>query len=295
MLRCLALLLAAASMLSLLHAQTLEPRLYAPAPVGTNFLLLGYGYSEGGVTSVARLEDADVEMRCVMAAYARSIDIAGDSGKVDLLIPACDLTGEALLDGRPVAGEVRGAGDIKARVSWNFYGAPALSPEAYGSYTQDLIAGTSIQLTAPTGQYDRNRLLNNGANRWAVKPGVGLSKRLGATVVELAADAEFYTANSDHISGRVYRQKPVYSLQAHLIHTLPRGIWIALNVNYYAGGETSLDHVTEGKSLSNNRAGLTAAFPLGAAQSIKLYGSSGVNTRYGTDFDTAGIAWQYRF
>jgi hypothetical protein len=163
-----------------LHAQSLEPRLYSNAPTGTNFLLLGYSYSDGGVTSVTRLENADIAMHCMVSAYARFIDIAGDSGKVDLVVPACNLKGRAQIEGQPIAGEINGLGDIKARISWNLYGAPALPPKAYGSYTQDLIIGTSLQLTAPTGRYAYNRLLNTGANRWAFKPGIGLSKRWAA-------------------------------------------------------------------------------------------------------------------
>jgi len=35
--------------------------------------------------------------------------------------------------------------------------------------------------------------------------------------------------------------------------------------------------------------------PINRRQSIKLYYSSGVVTRTGTDFDTVGAAWQYRW
>ena len=41
--------------------------------------------------------------------------------------------------------------------------------------------------------------------------------------------------------------------------------------------------------------GLTVALPINRRQSLKLYYSSGVVTRTGTDFDTIGGAWQYRW
>jgi hypothetical protein len=33
---------------------------------------------------------------------------------------------------------------------------------------------------------------------------------------------------------------------------------------------------------------------LPGSRSIKLYASTGVSTRFGNDFDTVGLAWQYR-
>src|SRR5215471_3466601 len=59
------------------HAQALEPRSYANTPVGINFVLLGYGYTEGGVTFDASIPitDASVHVHTGLVAYARSIDV----------------------------------------------------------------------------------------------------------------------------------------------------------------------------------------------------------------------------
>ena len=51
----------------------------------------------------------------------------------------------------------------------------------------------------------------------------------------------------------------------------------------------------KGERLGNVRLGLTLALPVTRRNSIKLYGSIGVYTRTGTDFQAAGIAWQYRW
>jgi mannose-6-phosphate isomerase-like protein (cupin superfamily) len=45
----------------------------------------------------------------------------------------------------------------------------------------------------------------------------------------------------------------------------------------------------------NVRLGITVALPLGRHFSLRLYGSSGVYTRTGTNFDAAGLALTYRW
>lgn len=72
------------------------------------------------------------------------------------------------------------------RASASRSGAPALSLEDFASYKQDLIIGASLQTSAPLGQYDSDKLLNVGANRWSVKPELGISKGWGPLTVEIA-------------------------------------------------------------------------------------------------------------
>ena len=40
---------------------------------------------------------------------------------------------------------------------------------------------------------------------------------------------------------------------------------------------------------------MTYALPLNAQHSLKFYANTGVITRIGNDFDTLGVAWQFRF
>jgi hypothetical protein len=61
----------------------------------------------------------------------------------------------------------------------NLFGAPALSVKDFASYKQNTIIGLSLAVTAPAVQYDSQRLVNIGANRWSLKPEIGISKALG--------------------------------------------------------------------------------------------------------------------
>jgi hypothetical protein len=91
------------------------------------------------------------------------------------------------------------------------------------------------------------------------------------------------------------RAGPDLLVSGHLIYNFQSGIWAALNATYYAGGKTSIDGVQSDDEQSNVRVGATLTFPINIHNSIKLYGSTAVETRVGGDFNMLGIAWQHRW
>jgi hypothetical protein len=190
---------------------------------------------------------------------------------------------------------VDGLGDSRFRLSVNLYGAPALTLKEFAGYRQDLIIGASLQVSAPTGQYDNTRVINIGTNRWWFKPEIGISKTAGPWTLEAAAAATLYTDNDDFYGGNTRSQEPIYALQGHAIYSFRSGVWGSLDVNYFTGGETSINDTLRNDLQKNWRVGVTLAFPVDAHHSLKLYGSSGVSARTGNNYDLLGAAWQYRW
>jgi hypothetical protein len=278
-------------------AQDLEPRSYANIPVGMNFLVAGYGYTDGSVLSdpSVPIEDADVQVHGSVLAYARSLDFWGCSGKVDVIVPYASADGSGLFMGEKRQRDISGFADPRFRVSVNLYGAEALSLKEYADYQQDIILGASLQIAPPLGQYDADKVLNLGTNRWAFKPEIGLSKAWNQLTTELALGAYFYTDNDDFFGGKHREQDPIYSAQTHLIYSFRNGVWASLDGTYYWGGRTTVDGVRGDDLQENTRVGATLAIPVNRQNSIKLYASAGVSTRFGNDFDLIGIAWQYRW
>jgi Putative MetA-pathway of phenol degradation len=278
------------------HAQALEPRSYANTPVGINFLLLGYGYTEGdvGVDASSPVKDVKVNVHAGLLAYARSLDVGGLSGKVLGVLPFAEASGSAKVAGQGRDRQVFGLADPLLRISVNFFGAPALSMEDFPTYRQDIIVGAGLQVTAPLGQYDSTKLLNVGTNRWSFKPELGVSKAWGPVILELIPAITFFTKNDDFLDGKTLQQDPIYSVQGHLIYEFFPALWAALDATYYAGGRTSIDG-EKGEQPENVRLGLTAALSVSRHQSIKLYGSTGIYNRTDNDFWAVGIAWQYRW
>ena len=91
------------------------------------------------------------------------------------------------------------------------------------------------------------------------------------------------------------QQNPLYAAQAHLIYNFSEVLWAALDVTYYTGGTTSVNGVAKADFQQNGRGGATVSRTLDRRHSLKLYFGSGAIVRTGTKFDTAGLAWQYRW
>lgn len=278
------------------HAQALEPRSYVNTPVGINFVLVGYGYTQGevGFDASVPITDAKVRVHAGVVAYARSLDVWGLSGKVVAALPFAEASGSAKLAGQGHDRQVYGLADPLLRVSVNVYGAPALSMADFPAYRQDVIVGVSLQVTAPIGQYDSSKLLNIGTHRWSFKPELGVSKAWGSLTLELIPAITFFTDNTDFLGGKTLQQDPIYSMQGHLIYEFFPWFWAALDATYYAGGRTTIDG-EKGAEQENVRLGMTGALSLSRHQSIKLNGSTGAYNRTDTNFWAVGIAWQYRW
>jgi hypothetical protein len=279
------------------QSQDIEPRTYSNAPVGVNFLIAGYAYTRGGIAFDPALpvSEPDLETSNALLAYARVLDLWGKSGKLDIILPYTWVSGSASVAGNTVERVVDGFADPKLRLSINLYGAPALALKEFKEYKQDLIVGASLQVSAPWGQSDDTRVINIGANRWGLKPEIGMSKAIGPWTLELSTAVNLFGDNKDFFGGKRRSQDPIYSGQGHLVYGFRSGVWMSLDATYFTGGETSLDGIANDDRLGNWRLGGTLALPITRLHSLKLYGSSGVSARTDNDFDLIGIAWQYRW
>lgn len=287
----------AAMGISVAHAQDIEPRAYSNAPVGVNFLIAGYAFTEGALPfdGALPIKNAQLKTSNPVLAYARVLDLWGVTGKFDAILPYTMLSGTADLLGNSVERNIDGFADPKFRLSANLYGSPALTLKEFQDFEQDLIVGVSLQVTVPVGQYDDTRVVNIGTNRWSFKPEIGISKAMGPWTMELQAAATFFTDNKDFYGGNTRSQDPLFSLQGHAIYGFRSGIWGSLDATYFTGGRTTLSGVHNNDLQQNWRLGGTLAFPVDVRNSVKFYVSSGVSARTGNNYDLLGVAWQYRW
>ena len=278
-------------------AQDLEPRAFSPAPTGLNFVALGYAYSWGNVLfdPAIPIEDGDAKVNTVIAAYVRTIDFFGMSGKVDAVVPfAAYGKWTGILSGVDTSTTRTGFGDPAVRLSVNFVGAPAMELPEFMKAKQGTIVGASLQVRAPLGAYDPTKLINLGSNRWTFKPRVGVSQPFGRWIVEGHATAWLFTDNPDALGFRL-SQDPMWAFDAHVARLFAKGIWASADFGYIFGGRTSKDGVESTESQESARLGLSLALPLAQRHSIKFGYFVGIYTHLGADFDNLAVAYQYRW
>ena len=142
--------------------------------------------------------------------------------------------GSAEFAGQKNTRDVSGLGDPRFRFSTLLYGGPALSLEEFRDYTPDWIIGVSLEATVPFSQYDSEKLLNVGTNRWSFKPAFGVSKTIEPVTLELAAGVRFYTDNNDFLGGKTLEVEPA------LLHAIPSHLF--LYAGLLAGTRRTLLH-----------------------------------------------------
>jgi hypothetical protein len=278
------------------RAQDLEPKAYSASPVGAAFLVAGLARSTGSVLTDQTLPVADVEARITGVPLAAGYTF-GLFGKLALITAALpvtwgDVTGRVGEDTQRVTRS--GLADMRAKLSVNFIGNPAVGLRDFVKAPRRAIVGTSLTVTAPTGQYDSARLINLGTNRWGFKPEIGVAAPHGPWDFDAYLGVWLFTSNGDfYPGGRTRSQDRVVALQGHASYTFRPRLWAAVDATWYQGGAAHVGDAAPSEPMNNSRLGATVSFPMGRNQSLKAAYSSGVAVRTGTNFRTLSLGWQW--
>jgi hypothetical protein len=267
------------------NAQEIEARIYSNAPIGLNF-------ATGGI---AQAKTGSYKLTTEALSLTHVLDVAGQSGRLSLLLPFAELSGTGNVGGQTMNASSEGMSDPVLKASVNLYGAPALSLEEFKDYRQDLIVGASLAASIPWGKYNSDQMINVGANRWFIQPGLGASQAIGPWRFELAGMATIYTNNNSFMGNNTLSQSPVYSTQTHAIYYFANTAWISVDATYYTGGQSYVNGTSISGSQENWRYGSTFSYPINKHNSIRLTGSTGGYSRTNNSYDLYGISWQYRW
>ena len=278
-------------------AQELTPRAYWPAPKEVKAIVLGYQYSTGDVLTDPSLPITGVDSKINFAqlAYLHTFDLGGRTANVQFILPYSWGTTEGVVEGAFRSRYISGATDARARLSVNLLGAPTMDAAGFQALRASprSLVGASLMVQFPTGGYDEDKLLNPGTNRWAIKPAVGLIVPVRPTwLVEFELGAWFFGDN-DEFLGVTREQAPIVTAEFHLVKRIRPGFWAALDVNYYAGGRTTVDKVLRADLQRNSRIGATLMFPFKLRHAIKGSFSFGAVTKSGGDFRILSASYVY--
>lgn len=275
-------------------AQEIEPRTYANTPVGMNFLAFAYSYSSGNVfmDPALPIEDLDARLNIAVARYIRTFDLFGASAKLKATLPWSSGHWDGTLDGEFQTRDANGLADVRLGLDVLLVGAPVLEPGKFAGYEQESVVGLRFDLVMPTGQYDSQKLINLGSNRWAFHTEVGYSKTWDKWTLEAAGGAWLYTDNTNFFGGLTLDQNPFFVAKVNVIRAVRPGLWWALGMGYGQGGQTFVDGVPRNTKQKNWRITAMAVFPLSPNQGLSLTLASGRTFQAGPDFDIIAVAYQ---
>lgn len=283
--------------------QGLSPRAYVVAPVHSNAVTLTYSYQTGDIVfdSTIPISNASGQIDTSTATLFHTLSVFNRSSNISVSLPYSIGNFKGNVAGVEEEVYRSGLAPVVVRISTNLYGAPAMTVEDYTKWQQKTIVGASLLVTTPAGQYDPQRLINIGDNRWSFKPEIGFSRRLRSWILDAYAGVWFFTANNDFFSKdplspgtNRQTQEPMGATEMHLSYDIKPRMWFSLDGNYWYGGKTSLNGVPTATTLqANSRVGATASLPIGKHQSVKSSYSRGSYVRFGGNYQQVSIAWQY--
>ena len=238
----------------LFRSQFTDPHTYENTPVGINQLELSYAY----VNSNTSIDTSLIIMGAKFTVNQGTIDYTRYFGFLHRLmwveagVPVASLSGS--LGGTNINSSTAGTGDSIYALAMLLKGGPALSVDEFERYKPTTTLGVSFTITAPTGLYHPNNILNIGSDRWSFKPEIALSHPFGREhkwEFDGYANGYFYTDNTSFHGREILRQQPLPGFEGHMSYSFSDRLWASLDTRYSFRGTTFVDGVDQNNAQQN--------------------------------------------
>tara|TARA_R110002110_G_scaffold91264_2_gene237665 strand:- start:292023 stop:292928 length:906 start_codon:yes stop_codon:yes gene_type:complete len=279
-------------------AQELTPRAYWPAPQGTSIASVAFKHVSGDTVPDPSLpiNGVDSSINTLVAGYRHTTSLWGRTTNLSVELPySMGDTRADRIDGETLGADYDGVGDIAFSASLNLLGAPAMSPQEFADLRHNPVPqlGVSLKIVAPSGDYNPDKLINVGTNRWAAKTGVGYIAPINQHwLLEFELASWFFADNDDYL-GFKRQQDPITSGQVHLVRRFSAGFWASLNGNYYRGGRSQIGERRLDDLQRDSKLGLTVVYPLSRRGAVKLGYTNGSINDSGESFDTFLLSYSW--
>ena len=235
-------------------AQFTDPRAYDNTPVGINQLELSYAYAHANASIDTSLiiTGASFNLNQGTIDYTRYFGLLHRLTWVEAGVPVGGLSGS--IAGTNIHGSTTGSGDSNYELAMLLKGGPALSVKQFEEYKPTTTLGVSLTITAPTGSYHADKILNLGSNRWSFKPEIALSDPFGPEQrweFDAYANAYFYTDNISYHGREILGQQPLAGLEGHLSYSFSDNLWASIDTRYSFRGTTFLNSVNQNNAQQN--------------------------------------------
>lgn len=276
------------------YAQTLEPRRWTHLPVGANFFAAGYSHTEMDILfePALQIEDAGADINTLILGYVRVLDVFGKSGRIDVTLPYSNGRWSGLLEGEAASTRRSGFNDPRIRFAVNLMGSPAQRAAEFRNFQVNTIVGAAVEVTLPLGEYQSDKLINLGQNRWTIRPQLGVVTNWGKWSTELTGSLWFYSDNDELDVDKTREQSPLYSLQTHLIYTFRPGLWLSGSLAYGNGAQSRIDGLSANDEVDKLLWALSLGVPINPQQGVKLsYVGGSTRADTGDDFTRLLLAY----
>jgi hypothetical protein len=278
------------------YAQFTDPRNYQNSPVGVNQVELAYVYvhANSSIDAAIVIPEATLNLNQGTISYMRYFSFLRRMAWVSPNIPIAGLNGS--ISGTNVSGATAGAGDSSFEAAVLLMGGPALSVSEFESFRPRMTMGLSLSVTAPTGSYQSDKILNLGADRWSFKPEFAVSYPFGDQqkwALDCYANSYFYTDNSSYRGVQVLRQQSLPGFEGHVSYSFLENLVGSLDTRYSFRGNTSVNDENQNNAQRNFILGGEAIFSLNERNSLRLVLAKALVHQNGPSI--AGISVKYDY
>ena len=259
------------------------PRAYWAAPKDSNVLIPMYMgiQSNFGFNDSLVVKDAEFDTDILALMYTRTLSVGGNLSGISFILPTGQVDGG--FPDTAIQGKSSGLGDLTVMGVFSLFGAPAHSLKTFASYKPKTIFDLLLFATIPIGEYDSNKVVNLGTNRWSLRFGTpimhffrsGSGKNMS---FEILPSVTYFTDNNDPSgASSQLEQQAIYKVESHYTHDFNRTLWGSIDALYTSGGETTVDGVNKNNSQRSLGAGITLG--------INFSPTTSMTASYGTIVD----------
>ncbi len=238
--------------------------------------------------------NADVEASIFIANYVRhmtlfnrpsslAVNLAGGDINVDVNTKALSqFIPPGVTPGNSFSQSSTGFADPSAQLVVNLFGTPPLKANFdLLDYEPTCTLDAAVMLAFPIGEYDDDKLVNLGLNRWfgriafPFKYHFGVFTRGYMKSLELIPSVWLFAENDDFL-GQKLENDPMWQFEAHLTNDFTPSFFGSLDLLYRSGFQSEIDGVEVGDDLDIGNIGVTLNYQVTDNVAIRTGFSSNV-------------------
>lgn len=254
--------------------------------------------------------NAEVSVNIAMATWAHhmtflkrpssfALNIAG--GNVGANFNAnvsSDILPPGIVPGTTFMQSSSGFADPSMAFTVNLYGTPPLKSNVdLFNYEPSFSIDLSLLMGVPMGEYESDKLVNLGLNRWFGRIALPMKYHFGVfspgymSSFELVPSVYLFGDNDDFVGGRTLKNEPMWQIESHLTHDFTTKFFGSLDVLYQNGFQSEVDGTEIAENLEIGSLGFSLSYQI--EDNIMIRTSYSSNVFGNEDLETSFIRLQF--